>query len=180
MRASLAAGFPAGVASGLGVATGDAVYAAVAAFGVGAVARLLAGIELWLGLAGGAFLFGFGLRTMLRPPIDPAAVTPKRAGVAHFGTTLGLTLANPPTIMFFAAMFAGLGVAGSSAGTAGALSVVAGVFCGSLAWWLVFVGAVTWARGRLAGPAMRWINRISGLVLAGFGVWAIGRVLLPA
>ncbi|MFO1069853.1 MAG: LysE family transporter [Geminicoccaceae bacterium] len=180
MRASLAAGFPAGVASGLGVATGDAFYAALAAFGVGAVARLLAGIELWLGLGGGAFLIWFGLRTMLRPPIDPDAAAAQRGGVAHFGTTLGLTLANPPTIMFFAAMFAGLGVAGSSAGTAGAVAVVAGVFCGSMAWWLAFAGAVTWARGRLAGPVMLWVNRVSGVVLAGFGVWAIGRVLWPA
>lgn len=180
MRASLAHGFGAGVTGGLGVAAGDALYAALAAFGVTALAGLLAGIELWLGLAGGAFLVWLGVATMRRAPATADPARPRRGALASFTTTFLLTLANPPTIMFFAAMFAGLGVAGRSHGGTGALALVAGVFLGSLAWWLALAAVVSRARARLAGPALVWINRVSGAVLLAFGLWAIVRALGPS
>jgi putative LysE/RhtB family amino acid efflux pump len=175
LRASLAHGFRAGVTAGLGVAAGDALYAALAAFGFAAAARLLQGGEMWLGLGGGTFLVWLGLATMRRPPAAPGNARPRRGAAASFLATFLLTLANPPTIMLFAAMFAGLGLAGRSAGAPGAAALVAGVFLGSLAWWLLLALAVVGARERLHGQALLWINRLSGAALAAFGLWAMGR-----
>lgn len=177
LRASLADGFLAGATAGLGVAVGDTLYAALAAFGVSAATRLLDGLGRWLGLAGGALLVGLGLATMRRTPPAAGAARPRRGALAGFAATLLLTLANPPTIIYFAAMLAGLGVAGRSAGTAGAASLVTGVFAGSLGWWLALAGIASRARARLQGRLLVRINRIAGAALTGFGLWAVGRAI---
>src|SRR6266850_1860936 len=68
LRRTLARGWLTGVMSGLGVATADAFYAAVAAFGIGAVTSLLAGERRWLVLIGGAVLILIGLRSVFDRP----------------------------------------------------------------------------------------------------------------
>ncbi len=90
-----------------------------------------------------------------------------------YASTFVLTLANPATILSFAAIFAGLG-AGSVGGDAvGAMSLVLGVFLGSTLWWFVLSGATSLFRAKLPAGSLRWVNRISGVVLAGFGVLAL-------
>jgi arginine exporter protein ArgO len=54
---------------------------------------------------------------------------------------------------------------------------VSGVFLGSALWWLVLSWTVAHLRTRLSLGAMRWVNRISGAVIAGFGVVALAAVL---
>lgn len=176
IRASLGHGWLAGATSGLGTAVADGTYAAVAAFGVTAVAEVIAGIGPWLALLGGIVLIWLGLRTMRRPPIADAADAPRRGTAASFVTTFLLTLANPPTILFFAAMFAGLGLAGSTAGRMGAAVLVVGVFLGSLGWFMGLSALVRAASGWLTPPVLTWINRGSGLILVAFGVWAVARL----
>src|SRR5437868_5331600 len=51
LRRTLARGWRSGLVSGFGVATGDATYAALAAFGVAAVTNILVGQRRWIGLA---------------------------------------------------------------------------------------------------------------------------------
>ena len=67
--------------------------------------------------------------------------------------------------------FAGLGL--TSGGHRGAVALVAGVFSGSAAWWLALTGLVGLFRQRLGVHGMVWINRLSGLVIAGFGLAAL-------
>jgi len=50
---------------------------------------------------------------------------------------------------------------------------VLGVFAGSLLEWLLLAGGVGLLRGRLTLGALRWINRASGLLIGGFGGWAL-------
>ena len=78
------------------------------------------------------------------------------------------------TILAFLAIFAGLGLAGGSGDFAAAAALVSGVFAGSLLWWLLLAGGVGSLRGRLSPSVVVWINRASGLLMAGFGVWALG------
>jgi threonine/homoserine/homoserine lactone efflux protein len=74
IRRTLARGWRSGFVSGLGVASGDASYAALAAFGVAAVTNLLVAERRWISLAGGIGLIAIGVRTVLesRDPLpDP-------------------------------------------------------------------------------------------------------------
>jgi len=188
IKRTLAEGRLAGVLSGLGAASADALYGLIAGFGLTMLSDFLVNQQTWLRLTGGAYLLWLGVKTLAAkeeenkgehgtPP--PAANstgpqnTSKRAGLpgAYFSTLL-LTLTNPVTILSFVAVFAGLGLAGSgSPRTAGLL--VLGVFCGSAAWWLLLSSGVSLLRGRFDDRAMAWVNRVSGLVLLGFGAAAI-------
>jgi putative LysE/RhtB family amino acid efflux pump len=162
---------------GLGIAVGDAFYAALAAFGLQAATAVLTGQAAWLSVLGGLYLVWFGIGTMRRPLPHEAAGGARRRGLAAFVTTFLLTLANPPTIMIFAAMFASLGLIEVPRGVAPALAVVVGVLVGSAGWWVLFVAAVSRLGHRLRGPWFAWVNRVSGAALAGFGAWALARGL---
>ena len=52
LRRTLARGWRSGLVSGLGVATGDAIYAALAAFGVAVITNFLIGQRRLIGLLG--------------------------------------------------------------------------------------------------------------------------------
>ncbi len=171
IRRTLAEGRTSGLVSGLGAATADAAYGSVAALGLTFVADLLVEEAAWLRLVGGAFLV---VRTFLASPAERAA-PPARSGLAGaYVSTLFLTLTNPTTILSFAAIFAGLGVAEDANGDAlSALSLVLGVFLGSATWWFVLSGATSLLRARLSPRGLRWVNRVSGTVLAAFGVLAV-------
>jgi threonine/homoserine/homoserine lactone efflux protein len=173
IRRTLAEGRLVGLVSGLGVATADATYGAIAAFGLTAVTALLVGGGRVLGLIGGAFLLWLAWRTFRAVPVEAAANGPARRGglAGAYLSTLGLTLTNPMTILSFAALFAGFGVTGGDA--AGATLLTAGVFLGSAAWWVVLVGTVGAFRTRITTAGLRRVNRASGLLIGAFGIIAL-------
>jgi threonine/homoserine/homoserine lactone efflux protein len=164
LRRTLVSGFALGFVSGLGAATADATYAAVASLGVSALASVLIDQRVWLRLIGGAALVYLGLKALRTPPAVQAAGSAasglRLAGA--YSSTLGLTLSNPMTIMSFAAIFAGIGE--------GSLDLVAGVFGGSAAWWLVLAGVVSRLRAGVTPSRLRLVNIGSGALIIAFGV----------
>jgi len=171
IRRTLADGRAIGLAVGLGAAVADAMYGAVAGFGLTAISALLVRRQDLLRGVGGLFLCYLGARTFLATPADRAARVAGGGLVGAFTATFALTLANPATILSFVAVFAGFGVAAASWRDATVL--VAGVFLGSALWWLMLSGAVAALRSRFDQRALRWVNRLSGLVLFAFGVTAL-------
>ena len=175
IRRTLAEGPAMGLATGLGAATADAAYGAVAGFGLAVIADAIVAQKGWLAVGGGLFLVLLGIRTALARPSDPgiAARAGARGLVAAWATTCLLTLANPATILSFAAAFAGLGLAEWAGGTNAAMVLVTGVFLGSALWWLALSTAVGLFRDRIGTTASAWINRISGFALVAFGAGAV-------
>jgi len=172
LRRTLAAGPLVGLASGMGIAVADGFYGAVAAFGLTAISGFLLAHAFWIGLVGAVFLIYLGLRTLLAPaPIEKKDESPLSLPAA-FLSTLGLTLTNPPTILAFAAIFAGLGLAASADYGAAALIVVA-VFAGSAGWWVILALGAGKLRGRLGPRLFRAINIVSGISILGFAAWQI-------
>ena len=174
-RRTLAQGPLAGFVSGMGIAVADGLYGAVAAFGLTAVSGFLLRHSYWIGLVGGVFLVYLGLKTLLARPAAEAAETNPSGLLQGFLSTLGLTLANPPTILAFVAIFAGLGLVASDYGTAGL--VVLGVFLGSASWWIILAAGAGWLRGRIGPRLFRGINVVSGVTILGFAVWQLAAVL---
>lgn len=164
-----------GLFSGLGAATADAIYGALAAFGLSLLTVFLVEQQMWLGLAGGLFLCYLGVRTVTAPPAERAAAVASRGLLGAWSTTLALTLTNPMTILAFVAIFAGAGLATASGDTLAALLLVTGVFLGSAAWWLLLSGGVSLLRRFVNAQTLRWINWIAGGVIVAFGVLAILR-----
>ena len=173
IRRTLADGRAAGLVSGLGAATADAIYGSIAGFGLTFVSGFLLSQTGWLRLVGGAFLLYLGIRTLLsRPAERPAAASGTGLARAYASTFL-LTLTNPATILSFVAVFAGLGLASAGGDYAAATLLVLGVFSGSALWWLLLSGGVSLFRARFDARAMRWVNRLSGVVIATFGLAAL-------
>ena len=175
-RRTVAYGALTGFVSGMGIAVADGLYGAVAAFGLTAISGFLLRYSFWIGLAGGLFLLYLGSKTLLQmPPANAEAAQPASLAQA-FLSTLGLTLANPPTILAFVAIFAGLGLSASTDYALAAM-IVAGVFLGSAAWWVVLAAAGGALRERLGARVLRAINLISGLTLLGFAFWQFAQLV---
>lgn len=172
IRRTIAHGPLYGLVSGLGVATADATYAGIAAFGLTALTGLLLSGRVVLGLVGGVVIAVLGLRTIFSRP-GAAAVAADRPGLPWaFGSIFALTMTNPRTILSFAAVFAGIGLAAGSSFIDAAVLTLA-VWAGSALWWVVLTSIVGWLRGRVSTRALLWVNRISGTVLLAFGLVAV-------
>lgn len=172
---TLERGFWAGLAGGLGTALADGLYASLAALGFAAFSAALSGISGPLRLVGGLFLIWLGWKSLQSRSAPGAVSVGARDLLGTSVATFALTLANPMTILSFAAMFAGLGLAEAGSD---ALTVVAGVFLGSLAWWVLLSGSVAIAHRRLPEGFARWVRWASGAVLIAFGVGALASLLL--
>ena len=173
IRRTLAEGRLVGFVSGLGAATADAVYGAVAALGLTAISSTIVAQQSAVRLGGGLFLCYLGVRTALSHPALDTNPGAARGLLAAFGSTLALTLTNPTTILSFAAVFAGLGLGTTTGDRGSAVLMVGGVFLGSALWWLLLSGTVGFFRRALTPPRLRWVNRLSGALLAGFGVLSL-------
>jgi len=166
-----------GLASGLGVATADASYAGIAAFGLTAITSLLVSGHFLLGLMGGLVIVAIGVRTMRSGPGEIARDRERPGLLGAYASIYALTMTNPLTILVFAAVFAGLGF-GVGASFLDATSITLAVWLGSALWWLLLTAVVAWLRDRLSATVYRWINRISGAALVVFGVYAMVSVLI--
>jgi len=173
IRRTLTEGRVSGLVSGLGAATADAVYGCIAGFGLTFISHFLIDQQVWLRLGGGVFLCYLGLRTLLARPAEQAASARGNGLVGAFVSTFFLTLTNPMTIISFAAIVAGLGLAGTMGNYMSAGALILGVFIGSALWWLILSGGVGLFRERFSQYGLRWVNRISGAIITGFGVLAL-------
>lgn len=177
IRRTLAQGRAHGFVSGLGAATADGCYGFLAAFGLTILTNILIHQQTLIRLTGGAFLIYLAVRIFFSPPAKSSAGLDKTGLPGAYLSTFLLTLSNPMTILSFTAIFAGLGLSAQAgmpkAAISDSLALVAGVFFGSALWWLSLSIIVGIIRTRVTDGMMTWINRISGLLIAGFGLAAL-------
>jgi threonine/homoserine/homoserine lactone efflux protein len=176
IRRTLAHGQLYGLVSGLGVATADASYAGIAAFGLTALTGMLVSGRLVLGLVGGAIIVLLGIRTIVSQPAEVVREADRPGLPAAFVSIFALTMTNPMTILSFAAVFAALGLA-AGASFLDALALTLSVWAGSSLWWVVLTSFVGWLRERVSTRALLWVNRVSGAALVVFGLVAIAVAL---
>ena len=173
IQRTLAGGRILGLVSGLGAATADAIYAAVAALGLVFISEILIGQQALLRLIGGGVLIILGLRILLTKPAAGSDPAEKSGLPSAYASTFILTLTNPLTILFVAAIFVGIGAATTSASLLSGTTLVLGVFLGSTLWWFLLSGGVSLLRDRVTPRAMMWVNWVSGTIIALFGASAL-------
>jgi threonine/homoserine/homoserine lactone efflux protein len=172
IRRTLTQGRMVGFLSGLGAATADGLYGAIAGFGLTFLVSFIIGKQIWLRLIGGGLLCILGAKTFLSKPAEQGACVDGSNLWHAYLSTFFLTLTNPMTILFFTAVFAGLGVGSTGDHYLLAGMLVLGVFIGSASWWLVLSNFTGILRGLLNVERLQWLNRISGLIIMGFGLFA--------
>lgn len=165
-----------GFLAGIGGAMADGLFAIVAAFGLTAVSQWVTDHEGWMYLLGGIFMLALGVKTFFTVPKDHSLKADEGSVPQAMAGTFLLTITNPVTILGFATAFAAAGLTGD--GSLGqASSNVAGVFLGSVLWWLTLAFLVGLLRGKLEARGLRLINQISGGAIAACGIWALFNVV---
>ena len=190
VETGLRRGFRLAAAAGGGTATADGVYAAIAALFGAALASVLAPYETPLrvaavvalvAIAGRGFLGLRGSRLAANadesagPAEIPAGVeAAERGGSAArtYAVFLGLTLLNPATVTYFAALI--LGLTATGAGAAEKAAFVSGAFLASLSWQLLLAAAGAVLHRRLS-PRLR-----IGVVLLGNAIILAFAVVIAA
>jgi threonine/homoserine/homoserine lactone efflux protein len=165
---TISRGTRAGLISGLGAATADTIYGAVAGFSISVVIGLLIRNEFWIRLVGGILLIGIGIYYYFKRPVAPRW-EPSESAHSEYVTAMLLNLTNPTVVLSFLAVLAGLRLSHPRAWWL-TLLMVAGIFLGSMLWWSLLALLANRFRERFNERAMLWMNRIAGLAIGGFGV----------
>ncbi len=168
IRRTLEAGFWAGFSGGIGTALADALFALAAGLGLAAIAGQWVEHPVFA-LIGAAMLFWLAWSAWHAAPPDKAAPVDARNLGATAAGTFVLTLANPTTIVSFAALLPVLGLAADAA-VMDAAELTLGVFAGSLAWWAVLAGGLSVVRTRMTAGAIQLMNRITAIGIVGFAL----------
>jgi threonine/homoserine/homoserine lactone efflux protein len=174
IRRTLADGRLTGFLSGLGAASADMLYGAIAAFGLTAIMDLLVGFQFWLRAGGGLFLLYLGVRTFLAKPAPTSALARSTGLFSAYASTFLLTVTNPMTVLAFLGMFSAILPAD---GASSPLALVLGVFLGSALWWITLSGLVGLVREKFTPAWMQWVNRISGAVIVTFAVFTLAELI---
>ena len=167
-----------GIVAGLGIATADAFYAAVTAFGLALISDFLLARQWFFRLFGGLALIAVGLKIFFAPPPEMKVQADGGSLLSDYSTMLALTLANPLTILFFAIIIPGFGAVISGATWINPALFVIGVFAGEMAWWVILCGSIGSMRSYLTQERLHTINRLAGLVIAAFGVVLIASLFV--
>jgi threonine/homoserine/homoserine lactone efflux protein len=177
-------GFWGGIAAGLGAMLGDGLIALCAALGVGAISGAVAYHRLTIELLGGLVLIAFGARLYFATPrFVPVAIGAEHAQtlrdfVWDIPQTFLLTITNPGAVLGLFAIFGGVSTFVEVDGYVDALTIVAAVMGGSLAWWVGLSHLISRFRHLLTAERLRIINQVTGALLFGFGALLLGEVAL--
>jgi len=156
-----------GLISGLGAASADTLYGAIAGFSITIVIQFLLREEFWVRLVGGFLLIGIGLLYFFKKP--PSFDRQPASAHSDYFSTFILTLTNPTVVLSFLAVLAALGLDGHKASLS-TLYLVGGIFVGAMLWWLVLTLAADRFRSRVDDRTIVWMNRIAGLAIGSFGI----------
>ena len=174
VRTGLQRGFRAALAAGWGTATVDGIYCSIAVLAGAALIPLLGTVEGPLRAVTGIVLVGLGAYGIARARSDAPNDAPVGARdiIATYLRFIGITMVNPATLAYFAAV--AFGFSGSVLGDAGGF--IAGVFAASLGWHLLLALLSGSLHGRL-GPRSRAILTVvaNGVVIA-LGVRILAQV----
>ena len=163
--------FTSGFVSGLGAATADLLYGLIAAFGLTVISTFLIDQKFWIQLTGLVFLIYLGVKTIIKKDNDIKFKQSTDKGlIKDYLSTLILTITNPVTILFFIAVFAGLGLSNSINGLDSALQLISGVFMGSCLWWLFLSGITHRLKTKISKRILKRIDLFSGIFILFFGL----------
>lgn len=186
IQRALRRGVLGGVAAGLGAVLGDGLIALLAAMGVGALSGLVSKYHIAIQLIGGFVLAAFGIHLYLsHPHLNTDAGSDGRStSLADYlwdvPKTFFLTVTNPAAVLGLVAIFGGVSSFVAVKGPVEALILVASIMAGSFVWWLTLSTLVARIRHAIDDRRLELINRVSGILLVGFGAVMLGELALKA
>ncbi len=169
-----------GFVSGLGAATADTTFAALAIFALTWITGFISTYQMWVEALGGLLIVGFGFSIFFKKAHDPAEVAaerPKGRQIANFLSVLFLTLPNPAYFLVFVTIFAAMGVGEADATLTEKLLIISGVLAGATSWWFFLTWIVSIFRKKFTLRSMVLLNKISGGAIVLLGAYAVLRIV---
>jgi threonine/homoserine/homoserine lactone efflux protein len=162
-------GFAPAFGIGLGAAIVDGFYALLA--GLGVAALVTGDVQAWFQVVGGVALVVIGIRIArsAQSAAEASTTTTTSLGAA-LSLSLAATLANPLTIVSWAAAFAGVVPALDLTRVETLILLPAAIAVGTLAWFSIVAAASAYARRFARERVLRAISLAGGVVIAGLGV----------
>lgn len=170
IQQTLVHGFYAGIACGLGIATADGLYGALAGLGLSFMTDILHVYQFWFHFFGGCILVYLGVTTFTRSIVTSSLSLSATRFFNMYFSTLMLTLSNPITLITLSALLASLDVGRNVARGALLPTLFFGFFLGSLLWWVLLTCAISLFRGYISIRTLTIINKIAGIIMIIFGL----------
>jgi threonine/homoserine/homoserine lactone efflux protein len=164
-----------GFLSGMGAATVDGIFALIAALGLTFIINFIEQQRFFIQLIGGIILIIMGLMIFYKNPVKQMRKHKrgKSTPFQDFFSVFLLTLSNPVAVFLFVAALASIDIVSVESPILSTLFVVSGVFGGALLWWLILISLVDLFRKKFRLKQLWWINKIAGVLVAAFGIFAI-------
>jgi len=173
IRRTLSSGRLFGFVTGLGAAITDFIYAFIGGFGLTLISGFLVSKQDIFRLIGGLFIIYLGYKIFASKPSDGnLSLTEKSLGAAFLSAFI-VAITNPIAIIYYISVFAGLGVVALENDYHSSAILVAGVFMGSTLWWFLLSQGVGLIKNKITNRSLQLVNRLSGMAIAGFGIFAI-------
>ena len=175
VETGLRRGFRAGFAAGAGAATADVFYALLAALAGQSLAQSLAPYASGLRLVSAGVLIGLGgwglwkaLHARRGEPVPKGDTKTDKSVLQTYLQFSGLTLLNPLTVAYFAALI--LGGNGVLVTWGDRAAFVAGAALASLSWQSLLAGIGAAAHSRLSPRVQVWVSVLGNLIVIALGV----------
>ena len=142
-------------------------------FGITLISDFITLEQYWIRLVGGIILLVLGYCALRTYPLADKAVKARRGHTWTFFSTALLVFTNPLTLFAFAAAFAVIGVKNIVGHPGSGLMLVAGVFFGSLTWFVLLAGLVHYFKAKVMQVGLTLVNRVEGALLTLCGLFAL-------
>lgn len=179
IRRTMAEGKLHGIVSGIGVATSDSFYAAVAVLGLTVISGFIISHETIFRIIASIGLIVIGAKICLSVPPGVCSSNEHGTYLKDYLSMVAVTIANPLTLLFFVTILPGFGMFPGTS-LVSSIEFVAGIFCGSIAWWIFLCSSLASVRSCIGPDTLKLINRVSGILIAGIGVVLFLYTLIPA
>jgi threonine/homoserine/homoserine lactone efflux protein len=179
-------GFWGGIAAGIGSVMGDGLIALCAGLGVGAVSGAVQSHRATIQVIGGLALIAFGWKLFVTTPRIRITTEAEAASASlkdfiwDIPQTFFLTITNPGAVLGLFAIFGGVSTFVEVHSTIDVLTMVAAIMGGSMLWWIGLSNLIARYRHLIDANKLRAVNRVAGVVLAGFGALLLAEVIWKA
>ncbi len=177
VQRTLASGFSAGFATGLGSTAADVLYTIAGLFGINAISLFIEKYGTIIRLTGSFIIFLFGVYTVI------SGLRNKNADFANgnyrtsmlkgkivfcFLSSFSVAILNPATFLSFLVVFSTWGIRTDS--IAQAVLFTLGIFAGTGLWWLAISSGACMFRKRINPSLFRHLNYILGILMIAFAL----------
>lgn len=176
VQRTLQSGMKSGIITGLGSSAADCFYAIVGAFGITIISDFLTRFQTPINIVGGLLILTMGISTLLKKQSVTTVSETKFGYGKMFLTSFSVGITNPAAVLTFLFSFSYFGINGKL-GAADGAALVAGVFCGTLIWWLTLSAIAQKIKDKHGEKGFARLGKIFGLIMIGFGVLVFARLI---